>query len=216
MAVAMVFSTPMPVMASESSDDVIETTVVDKVETSAEPEKASTEADSEKSKDNTQVESNESQAESESVEEEEALEEELVVEEDEEEELLEADEEVTDPEVIVTYKDVTKKFEKYYEAREYIETLEESDSVCEILIMKDIDVHSTMSEQIIPKKNIPLLIKGNEGVKKINIFQPVYLESDTKFENITFVPEDENQAYGINLNGHNLTISKGGDYSGEV
>ncbi|MBQ3772799.1 MAG: hypothetical protein II833_00265, partial [Pseudobutyrivibrio sp.] len=215
MAVAMVFSTPMPVMASESSDDVIETTVVDEVETSEEPEKASTEADSEKSKDNTQVESNESQAESESVEEEEALEEERVVEEDEEEELLEADEEVTDPEVIVTYKGDSKKFEKYYEAREYIETLEESNSVCEILIMKDIDVHSTMSEQIIPKKNIPLLIKGNDDVKKINIFQPVYLESDTEFENITFVPEDVNQAYRIDMNGHNLTVSKGGDYSGE-
>lgn len=218
MAVAMVFSTPMPVMASESSDDVIETPVDETEATSEEPEKASTEADSEKSKDNTQVESNESQAESESVEEE-ALEEELVVEEDEEKKLLEegtsTEEEVTDPEVIVTYKDVTKKFEKYYEAREYIETLEESNSVCEILIMKDIDVHSTKSEQIIPKKNIPLLIKGNESVKKINIFQPVYLESDTEFENITFVPEDVNQAYGINLNGHNLTISKGGDYSGE-
>ena len=215
MAVAMVFSTPMPVMASESSDDVIETPVDETEATSEEPEKASTETDSKESKDNTKVESNGSQAESESVEEEEALEEELVVEEDEEEELLEADEEVTDPEVIVTYKDITKKFEKYYEAREYIETLEESNSVCEILIMKDIDVHSTKSEQIIPKKNIPLLIKGNDGVKKINIFQPVYLESDTEFENITFVPEDVNQAYGINLNGHNLTISKGGDYSGE-
>lgn len=218
MAVAMVFSTPMPVMASESSDDVIETPVHETEATSEEPEKASTEADSEKSKDNTQVESNESQAESESVEEE-ALEEELVVEEDEEKKLLEegtsTEEEVTDPEVIVTYKGDSKKFEKYYEAREYIETLEESDSVCEILITKDIDVHSTMSEQIIPKKNIPLLIKGNDGVKKINIFQPVYLESDTEFENITFVPEDVNQAYGINLNGHNLTISKGGDYSGE-
>ena len=111
MAVAMVFSTPMPVMASESSDDVIETPVHETEATSEEPEKASAEADSEKSKDNTQVESNESQAESESVEEEEALEEELVVEEDEEEKLLEAEEEVTDPEVIVTYKDVTKKFE---------------------------------------------------------------------------------------------------------
>ncbi|WP_458459896.1 hypothetical protein, partial [Pseudobutyrivibrio sp.] len=79
MAVAMVFSTPMPVMASESSDDVIETTVVDKVETSAESEKASTEVDSKESKDNTKVDSNEAKEESESVEEE-VLEEELVVE----------------------------------------------------------------------------------------------------------------------------------------
>jgi len=217
MAVAMVFSTPMPVMASESSDDVIETPVDETEATSEEPEKASTEADSEKSKDNTQVESTESQAESESVEEEEALEEELVVEEDEEEELLEAeeDEEVTDPDVTVTYQGASKKFKTYYEAVSYIETLEESDSVCEILLNKDISEDSAGYDYIIPNKNIPLLIKGDGGVKKLNTFNRVELHSDTEFENITLVPADTNQAYGINMNGHNFTVSKGGDYSKE-
>lgn len=219
MAVAMVFSTPMPVMASESSDDVIETPVDETEATSEEPEKASTEADSKESKDNTQVESNESQAESESVEEEEALEEELVVEEDEEGKLLEegtsTEEEVTDPDVTVTYQGTSKKFKTYYEAVSYIETLEESDSVCEILLNKDISEDSAGYDYIIPNKNIPLLIKGDGGVKKLNTFNRVELHSDTEFENITLVPADTNQAYGINMNGHNFTVSKGGDYSKE-
>ncbi|SFH99040.1 hypothetical protein SAMN04487830_11620 [Pseudobutyrivibrio sp. OR37] len=213
MAVAMVFSTPMPVMASESSDDVIETPVDETEATSEEPEESSTEADS---KDNTNVESNEAEEESESVEEE-ALEEELLVEEDEEEELLEEseEEEVTDPDVTVTYQGTSKKFKTYYEAVSYIDTLEESDSVCEILLNKDISEASAGYDYIIPNKNIPLLIKGDGGVKKLNTFNRVELHSDTEFENITLVPADTNQAYGINMNGHNFTVSKGGDYSKE-
>ncbi|WP_458457624.1 hypothetical protein, partial [Pseudobutyrivibrio sp.] len=147
------------------------------------------------------------------------FEEELVVEEEEEKKLLEegtsTEEEVTDPDVTVTYQGTSKKFKTYYEAVSYIETLEESDSVCVILLNKDISVASAGYEYIIPNKNIPLLIKGDGGVKKLNTFNRVELHSDTEFENITLVPADTNQAYGINMNGHNFTVSKGGDYSGE-